>query len=146
MTSSMAEVWSELQKQQISEQAVQAAVDENLPYFVDKSEDYLRAVVGQAEVDPPLLAIQATSHEMLVAAGDNASRRRSIRDRVCDAKNRDLIDDFISVPNVTALVGLLLVVLSVNVAPIIIALAVLILKIGLNEYCEGLSEEETAPA
>jgi len=143
--SSMEDVWSELEGRGLSKGDVQAAVDENLPYFEDKSAEYLQAVVGQAEIGS-LLTEEDTSREQLVAAGLIAFRRWQIRDVVCEAKNRKLIEEFITTANVTSLTALLLTTLGIGwiVAPIIIALAVLILKIGLNQYCSGVPEEETA--
>ena len=148
MPSSMAEVWNGLEAQGITEDTVQVAVERNLPYFEAMSDDDLRAVVGQAEIGQQMLGIQATTREQLIEAGDRAARRRNIHDVICDAKNRELIEEFITVKNVTAIVALALtaVGISIFIAPIVIGIAVLVLRIGLNEYCLSPSEEVVSGA
>lgn len=118
--------------------AVERAVDRYYPILEGFSEEELRAAVGEMARGPELLdpdtVVRANDLE---AEGFNLFRGRTVRDIICDTKNREDIEDALKPDTVKALLVGLLAVLGTSfvVGVGLVALVVLILRIGLNEYC-----------
>lgn len=124
----------------VNEAKIRAEVESILPALREKSEDELRAEVGQLvlgkEVTNPEKEV---TEEQLVEAGEDVVQRDAIREVICKAENRERITKVLSVENIVVFVVLLLRVLRIKVkvpTTAIAALAVLLIKMGLDEYCE----------
>ena len=108
-----------------------------MPIMNEMSEGELRAEVGglamgERALDPETDA----SLSAMSSAADNILRR--VRGIVCDPENRKSIGDTLTIANVSSIVALLAAVLNMGALPIgLIALAVLILRMGLNQYCRN---------
>jgi hypothetical protein len=126
---------------EVNEAAVRAEVERILPALREKSEDDLRAEVGQLVLGNEVMNPEReVTEEQLVEAGEDLVQREDIRALICKAENRERLTETLSAENIAAFVSLLLSVLRIKVkVPVtaIAALAVLLLKIGLNEYCEN---------
>ena len=80
----------------------------------------------------------AVSFMQLAEAGERVAERKSVREVVCDPENRKAINETLTIPNVSSLVLLLLGVFNVTVVAVgIVALAILLIKVGLQEYCKA---------
>jgi hypothetical protein len=144
--------------EQVDHAAIQREVERVLPALQESSTEELFSVIGSLPLEP--------DHEDDLAAlglDDLYKTRISVRgvgERfalysskvqgvVC--RNKDAFGSLIDASNVTALVALLLPTLGFAATAVppaaVIALAVVILRVGLNEYCKNFSEEPaTAPA
>lgn len=132
--------------ERIDEAKVREEVERFLPALLEKSEDELRAEVGQLAIGQDLLNPETTTtFEALVEAGDQVVERRTVRDIVCDPANQEKIDEYLTVDNVKGLVMILLGALRIELALTVsaIALAVLLLRIGLHEYCRTATGQGT---
>lgn len=126
----------------VDEAKVREEVERSLPALLEKSEEELKAEVGQLAIGDQLLdPDRPITLEALTEAGDGVVRRRPIREVVCDPENLKKIDETLTVPNVTSLVLLLMGLLNIAGTPVlgIMALAVLLLRIGLHEYCRTVN-------
>jgi hypothetical protein len=115
-------------------------VERQLPTVLKMSDAELKARAGQIPLSGKLYdGHVAFKEEDLVAAGDTFLAKDSgVREVVCT--NKDEIKDTLDATNVSALVTLLLPVFGLPPLAIplaVISLAVLIIKIGVNEYCKG---------
>jgi hypothetical protein len=102
-------------------------VESLLPQFAIKSDIQLQEEVG-ADVDAGLI-----TGEFGLTEGQR------IRDFVCNTQNKRLIEEAISTGNVVTVVTALLAIFNVTatVPSALIALACLLIRIGLNQYCTG---------
>ena len=118
--------------------AIERTVQDCLPDLVQQSEDDLfrlaAAPIAEAAGDPDVPF--GTDSAQLWGLLD-ASNLRAV---VCHPDNKALITGTIDVANVTSLVAVVLPLMGMAAAaaPVgVVAVAVLILKIGVNQYCRG---------
>ena len=125
-------------------------VEKYLPYIQHREEDELREEVGKLPIAQEFAAEVGRPDLGGAEAGILVETNARVRAVVCSSKNRELLSDAIDTGNVSMLVGMLLPALGlpgINISLGVIALAVLILKLGLNRYCQGFKEEsQTASA
>jgi hypothetical protein len=130
-----------------SPELIREEVERQLPGLMSKSIQELQAEVGlipmAAEVFRPTAAVNARA---LASAGKAFISKDKVKAFVCEPDNRKLVDDSLNAGNVGALVALLLQAFNIaGVVPLaIIALAVLLLRMGLNTYCRGYPPEKKA--
>lgn len=119
-------------------------VEKYLPYLEHRTLDELREEVGKLPVAKELAAEAGHPHLEGAEAGFLLENHARLRAVICNSDNRKLISDLIDAGNVSAVIALLGPVLGIPGAGIplgIIALAILLLKLGLNEYCAGFTQE-----
>lgn len=121
----------------MDEAQVREEVERLLPALRDRSEDELRVEVGGLALGNEVLNPTTTvGRVQLLEAGERVAKPRPVREIVCDPENRKAISETLTIPNVSSLVLLLLGVFNVTVVAVgIVALAILLIKIGLQEYC-----------
>jgi hypothetical protein len=128
-------------------EVIRQEVVRQLPGLESKSVEELQQLVGQIPMAADLFRPRATiTAKSLSAAGKAFVAKDKVKEFVCDPDNRKLIDDSLNAGNVGALVALLLQAFNIaGVVPLaIIALAVLLLKMGLNTYCKGYPPQKQA--
>jgi hypothetical protein len=84
------------------------------------------------------------SPESLAQFGDRFLRRNRLREAICSAYARKQIDDALTPQNVLALATLLLGLLGVAAAvpTVAVTLAILVIRIGLDDFCKGFPVSE----
>jgi hypothetical protein len=125
--------------------SLQEQVDRLLPVLQAMTVDELEAYVGEI----PLGSRLYDANERLKLPDIRAAGRRflqtnqRLRQVVCEARNKKLISDQLTTGNVTTIVNALLPVFGIAAGAVlplsIVALAVLLLKIGLNVYCRDVN-------
>jgi len=120
---------------------VEEIVPASLPSLSDASDEELLALVGSLNLDDVDLA-GPISRETLAALGrEFLGTQDKLRKAVC--ASHETINESIDTANVTALVAAIAPLLgfpATAVPAAVVALSVLLLKIGLKRYCKGIIE------
>jgi hypothetical protein len=141
----------------LNEPAIRAEVARVLPAFQDSSDRELLAAIGSIPFNAEFQGVAAPDALPELGGPDFGLSRvgewfvrtnEAVREVVCN--NKDEFRDVITAENVTALVLLLLPAMGMigGSAPpaAAIALAVFLLRIGLNEYCRGRARPAASAA
>ncbi len=144
--------WRPVVSDELDYDVVQKEVERVLPAFMESTTEELLSVVGSLTLDADhqddLAALGVgdlrTARVSLPGIGERfALYNEKVKGVVC--RNKDEFSSLIDIRNVAAMVTLLLPVLGVAPAaapPVAaIALAVVILRVGLNEYCRTVTDE-----
>lgn len=117
---------------------ISSQVERNLSTFRDLDEEDLLADVGQLALQDIRYAAPLSRAGLVALGRLLVSTDQRIREVVCS--NKELISVAIDTANVSALVALLAPTLGfppTAVPAAVVALAVWLLRIGLNQYCRG---------
>ena len=133
-----------------------ADIEAELPEILSKTSDTLLQDLGEFDVaaHPSYAAIRNVTVPDFAAIGAFVAVR--LRTIVCDAANKKMIDGTLTATNVAALAGLVLPQFTVMAAGVaaaaatpavipapIVGFAVLVLRIGRNEYCKCATNPRT---
>ena len=121
---------------------VRKEVERELPVYSQLSEDELLAKVGEipASASGALYKQENYFDFPDLRALGAAFLKDRVRPIVCDPDNQKAIGDALSKENVTALVTLLLPIFGLGLATgAVVAISVLVLKIGMREFCKDFT-------
>ncbi|HEU0144897.1 MAG TPA: hypothetical protein VFQ47_08925 [Nitrososphaera sp.] len=129
------------------ESELEKEIERSLPHLRKKSEEALLAELGEKRLEAKGQSTEGMGRAELFETGESFfdRYRDKIRDVICDAYAKEKISEMITAENVLAIATLLITLVGISAAfpPVIVAMAVLILKIGLNDLCKGDTPQES---
>lgn len=121
--------------------SIHTQVEKQLPTMENQSNEVLYAMIGRGIVFQGAAFLVSPTEEELTRAGKQfVETHQGIHEVICNADNKSVILGAIDVTSITAVVSLLVPIFGfppTAVPAAVIALAVLIFKIGVNQFCRG---------